>query len=71
MTLPPIECLRLDRSRFFWPVLWGEEPVCGDDPCDELDIRMISYLMGVVREEANRKRIRDTNGFTPIKWTFR
>ena len=38
-----------------WPVAWGPEPLCGDDPCDDRDDQAMFALL----REHRRNRMRN------------
>lgn len=59
---PPSE-LTVDRESILWPLLWGDAPACGDDPCDDLPHLTLAHLIVRVRTERAPKP-----EFTTVKW---
>jgi len=56
--------LSWERDTFWWPLKWGEHPLCGDDPCDELPAITWVYALQQGRDERRPKPY-----YTQIRWT--
>jgi hypothetical protein len=65
---PKPEDLRIDYSRFNWPLNYGDGSSLAD-PCDDLDWRLVRWLMQEVRRVAHEKRLSAGEAYASVTYS--
>jgi hypothetical protein len=55
--------LKWDTNALWWPIKWGDHPLCGDDPCDDLHPLTWVHTLQQCRDERRPKPY-----YTAIRW---
>lgn len=64
--VPGIKWFDIGSGEFHWPVMWGDHPLIGDDPCDDLPHVDRWVLVQEARHEAARRAV-NSEGVTAVR----